>query len=377
MPIKIIFSIMTFLLAQSVLANSLANNTGKPGFVSEEFIYTQASFPSVHSASILELESGELLSAFFGGSQEAAPDVEIRFSRKPSGGSWSSPVSVADGIQADGTRLATGNPILFKPQGGDLMLFYKVFEKGTPWWGELKKSNDNGQTWSAAKRLDGGLIGPDKNKPIQLANNDILAASATEDEHGWRLHIERSKDEGATWEKIGPLNPEAKIGAIQGTLLAYPNGKIQLLARTRSEHGFIAQSWSEDGGSSWSSLSASVLPNNNSGLDGVVLSDGRALIVYNHSTRTQEGMGHKGRGILNVALSDDGVNWHAAMVLEYLDQEQKQFSYPSVIQSRDGLVHIVYTYHRETIKHLVLDPKALKTAPILDGQWPERDWLKP
>jgi predicted neuraminidase len=113
-----------------------------------------------------------------------------------------------------------------------------------------------------------------------------------------------------------------------------------------------------------------VLPNNNSGLDAITLRDGRHLLVYNHSTRTQAGMGHKGRGILNVALSHDGITWEASLILDYLDEPGKQFSYPAVIQTRDGLVHIVYTWHRERIKHVVLNPAHLETTPMPDGKWP-------
>ena len=83
-------------------------------------------------------------------------------------------------------------------------------------------------------------------------------------------------------------------------------------------------------------------------------------------------MGHKGRGILNVALSRDGAQWEAALVLDYLDQPNRQFSYPSAIQSRDGLVHIVYTWHRERIKHVVLDPARLQTTPMPRGEWPTK-----
>ncbi len=346
----------------------------KPGLVLEEFIYKEADFPSVHAASIIELESGELLSVFFGGTKEAHPDVEIRMSRKPVGGTWTPPVSVADGVQPDGTQLATGNPILFQPDDGDLMLFYKVFRHGEHWWGEVKTSSDDGKSWSKATKLTNGLIGPDKNKPIEFADGTILAASAMEEDetNGWRVHVERSTDGGKSFEKIGPLETETELWAIQGTMLTYPDGRIQMLCRTWSEAGFVAESWSADGGLTWSPLGDAGLPNNNSGLDGVTLNDGRQLLVYNHSTRTQPGMGHKGRGILNVALSKDGSHWQAALVLDYIDQPWKQFSYPSVIQTRDGLVHIVYTYHRETIKHVVLDPQKLETTPIIDGQWPSR-----
>jgi len=138
-----------------------------------------------------------------------------------------------------------------------------------------------------------------KNKPIQLKNGTIVSGSSTEN-NGWRVHIER-REQGGDWKLFDPINPKAEVGAIQPTLLTYADGSIQMLCRTRSEHGFIAESWSKDEGLTWTPLKALGLPNNNSGFDGVTLTDGRQLLVYNHSTRTQEGMGHKGRGILNVA----------------------------------------------------------------------------
>lgn len=361
-----LLSAAVFLL---LAGQAAAQTPPQPGIVKEEFVYDTAPFPSSHAATIVELPNGELLCAFFGGTRERHPDVEIRLSRKPVGGQWTAPTSVADGVQADGKRLPTWNPVLFQPAGGDLMLFYKVGPSPKEWWGMLKTSRDGGRTWSEARRLPDGIVGPIKNKPIQLADGTIISGSSTEDQ-GWRIHLERSTDGGKAWQRIGPINPDAKIGAIQPTLLAYSDGRIQMLCRTRDEHGFVAQSWSTDGGVTWSDLKATTLPNNNSGFDGVTLRDGRQLLVYNHSTRTQPGMGHKGRGILNVALSRDGEHWDAALVLDHLDEPGKQFSYPAVIQSRDGLVHVVYTWHRKRIKHVVLDPARLHTVSMDGGKWP-------
>jgi predicted neuraminidase len=356
------------LFALSVV-RAVSEPQARPGLVIEEFVYHTAPFPSCHASTILELPSGELLCAFFGGTRERHPDVEIRLSRKPIGGAWTPPMSVADGVQSGSERLPTWNPVLFHPRGGEVMLFYKVGPSPGEWWGMVKTSRDGGRTWSEARKLGDGLIGPVKNKPIQLDDSAIVAGSSTENNR-WRVHVERSTNGGRTWNLIGPLNPETSIGAIQPTILTHSDGRIQMLCRTRSEHGFIAQSWSEDGGLTWSALEASALPNNNSGLDGVALKDGRQLLVYNHSTRTQPGMGHKGRGVLNVALSRDGILWKAALVLDHLDEPGKQFSYPAGIQSRDGLVHIVYTWHRERIKHVVLDPAKLETVPMPAGTWP-------
>lgn len=269
-----------------------------------------------------------------------------------------------DGVQPGGTRLPTWNPVLFQAQGCDLLLFYKVGPSPSQWWGMVKASGDGGLTWGHTRRLGEKLIGPVKNKPIQLEDRTILAGSSTED-HGWRVHIELSIDGGKTWQFIGPINDGKQIRAIQPTLLIHPGGRIQMLCRTGyEEDGFIAQSWSYDGGRTWSSIQPTLLPNPNSGIDAVRLSDGRLLLVYNHSTRNQPGMGHKGRGILNVAISRDGKDWQAAMVLEHLDQQDSQFSYPSVIQTADGMVHIVYTWHRRRIKHVVIDPTQIQTVPM-------------
>jgi hypothetical protein len=92
--------------------------------------------------------------------------------------------------------------------------------------------------------------------------------------------------------------------------------------------------------------------------------------VYNHATHDQKETGHNGRGIINVAVSRDGNNWEAALILDYSSEPDKQYSYPSVIQTSDGLVHIVYTWNRTRIKHVVIDPTKLVTFPIKNGQWP-------
>ena len=96
--------------------------------------------------------------------------------------------------------------------------------------------------------------------------------------------------------------------------------------------------------------------------DAVTLADGRQLLVYNHNGQ------YKDRSPLNVAMSDDGIVWQGAAVLE--DAPGEEFSYPAVIQTADGLVHVTYTWHRERIKHVVLDPAKLEGEPIVDGTWP-------
>lgn len=347
------------------MAQATSKPTARPVLVLEEFVFENSPFfRSCHAATMLELGNGDLLCAFFGGSREGASDVEVWLSRKSPGSEWTAPMSAADG---HGNTVF--NPVLFQPEGGDIMLFYKCPDINT---GEVVTSSDNGYTWSSPRQLPKGFVGPIVNKPVQLDDGSIIAGSSLQDDPGWRIHVERSSDNGQTWTKIGPLSDTDKYRVIQPTILVHSEKRLQLLMRSSSSDldTKIPQTWSEDGGLTWSRVTDTTLPNNNSGLDAVTLKDGRHLLVYNHSTRTAPGTGRKGRGILTMAVTNDGINWEAALVLDYRTGSV-QYSYPAVIQTKDGLVHVAYTWHRKRIKHVVIDPNSLKTYPIVNGQWPK------
>ncbi len=340
-------------------------NTSKQNeaIVKAEFIYQSAPFPSCHASTIAETQYG-LIAAWFGGTAERNPDVCIYVSRNENG-NWTAPVAVADGVGFGTNRLPTWNPVLFQPKSGPLMLFYKVGPSPATWWGMLKTSDDDGKTWSAAVRLPDGILGPIKNKPVQLANGDILAPSSLEGEGGWRVHFERSTDGGKTWTAAPPVNDGKTIGAIQPSILFCGGDKLQAIGRTKNDKLF--QIYSEDAGKTWGEMTLMDLHNPNSGTDAVTLQDGRQLLVYNHNTRT--GSNNKGRSPLNVGVSADGKNWLAALVLEDMPDAPNGFAYPAVIQTRDGLVHITYTWERKRIKHVVIDPAKLKLQPIVNGEW--------
>jgi predicted neuraminidase len=221
----------------------------------------------------------------------------------------------------------------------------------------LITSSDGGKSWSQPRRLPDGILGPIKNKPIQLANGDILSGSSTE-HAGWRVHFERSADGGKTWQATPPVNDGKKIGAIQPSILRHGENRLQALGRTQQRR--IFEIWSEDGGRTWSEMTLTNIPHPNSGIDAVTLADGRHLMVYNHTNR--------GRSPLNVAVSKDGKAWQAAVVLE---DQLGEYSYPAVIQTSDGLVHVTYTWKRERVRHAVLDPSKFNLRPIENGRWPQ------
>jgi predicted neuraminidase len=325
--------------------------------VNSEFIFETAPYPSVHASTIVETPGG-LVAAWFGGTAERNPDVGIWVSRHESG-RWTTPVEVANGVESPTLRHPTWNPVLFQPRTGPLHLFYKVGPSPSTWWGMVMTSVDGGRSWSAARRLPDGVLGPIKNKPVELASGVWLSGSSTEHD-GWRVHFERSTDNGRTWTVTPPQNDGKAIGAIQPSILVYPDGRLLALGRTRQ--GRVFETTSADDGRTWTPLALTDLPNSSTGTDAVTLADGRFLLVYNHTP--------KGRSPLNVAVSADGRTWQAAHVLE--DEPGREFSYPAVIQTRDGLVHITYTWLRQRIRHVVIDPRALSPRAIVGGVWPDR-----
>lgn len=309
-----------------------------------EFIYETASFPSCHASTLAETPEG-IVAAWFGGSDEGNNDVGIWFSRRLNE-KWTPPVELANGIMADGKRYPCWNPVLFQVPNGALILYYKVGPNPKEWKGRKMISTDNGVTWSASEALPEGFLGPVKNKPILTKEGELLCPTSTEHD-GWRLHLEKTNTAGKTWWKTQPLNDGKEFSAIQPSILTYPKGKMQLLCRSRN--GWIVESWSTDGGKTWSPVAKTTLPNPNSGTDAVTLKDGKQVLVYNPVTR--------GRTPIAVAISRDGIQWKQVVTLEDAPGE---YSYPAIIQASDGKIHISYTWKRERIRYHILDPKKLR-----------------
>lgn len=315
--------------------------------VSEELVFNSPPFAQCHASTIVEVTPGKYMVAAFGGTAEGNKDVCIWLSTRDND-KFGKAVKIADGVINDSLMYPCWNPVLFKTREGKLILWYKEGPSPRTWWGMVRYSMDDGRTWTSPERLPAGILGPIKNKPVQLSDGTILSPSSVETSHRWKVHMEKSFDSGKTWQVI-PVDSGTKFNVIQPTILLHHDNKLQILCR--SKNNAIVQAFSGDNGNSWGMLTKTELPNPNSGIDAVALKDGWFILVYNPTIQGNE----EDRARLNVAISKDGTAWKDAVILE--NESKGEFSYPAVIQTSDGKINITYTYNRVNIKHVVLEEK--------------------
>ncbi len=300
-------------------------------------------------------------------------------------------------IKDNQRRKACWNPVLCEMPNGELWLFYKIGLKVADWTGWLVKSKDGGKTWSKREALPKGYLGPIKNKPV-IINNRLLCPSSTEGD-GWKFHVEIYDLKTKQWKYVGPVAAEKAfrttdmpasgsaattaasgsaaskqedieapdaggvadangmhpIDCIQPSILQLKDGRLQVLMRTRNAK--IGTSFSTDNGDSWSKVTLLDVPNNQSGTDAVTLQDGRHVLIYNNF-ETLPGTKKGVRTPLSIAISDDGTHWRHALTLE--SSPISQYSYPSIIQGKDGKLHAVYTWRRLRVAYKEIDLDYLK-----------------
>lgn len=309
-----------------------------------EFAGGELPVPSVHASTVVELPNGDLMAAWFGGTREGAADVAIWGSRRTSAG-W----SAAKELVRE-PNIAAYNPVLFYPGDGLLWLYYKFGPSPGSWSAGRMSSRDAGVTWSVAEHLPAGLYGPIRAKPLVMADGTILSGTSVESYGSWACWVERSTDHGRTWRRIGPIAAPASLatratepgkayGIIQPSLISMGGRHVRMYARSTPAIGRIVTADSMDGGLTWSEVRVTSLPNPNSGIDAVRLKDGRVVVVYNRSTSE--------RTPLKLAVSTDGEAWRDFMDLE---TEPGEFSYPAMVQARNGDLLITYTWQRKNIR---------------------------
>ncbi len=330
--------------------------TIEQAIVTSEMISRQPPTEFSHASTICQSSRG-LVAAWAGGTKSRAEDVGI-WTSYHDGSKWTGPIEVADGRQHAGLRYPCWNPVLFQPPGdGPTLLFFKVGPSPDAWWGEMMISYDRGRSFGHRRRLPEGIIGPVRNKPILLSDGQTLLCGSSQEQDRWLTSMQTvSLDDGhvgSQWKVVGPIDESGNWNVIQPTFLSPGGTSLQMLCRTRE--GMIVTSFSSDNAESWSAYTSTGILNPNSAIDAITLKDGRHLLVYNDVDQAEADKGL--RHTLSVAISTDGNQWEKALTLD--DTPDNEFSYPAVIQSDSGDVHITYSWNKTRIKHVVIDPEHL------------------
>ncbi|TLS45283.1 glycosyl hydrolase [Streptomyces montanus] len=354
-----------------------------------------------HAANLTVLPGGDLGCVWFGGTQEGVADISVWFSRlSADGDTWSQPVRLSH----DDTR-SEQNPVLFTDPSGDWWLLHTTQRAGHQDTAEvrLRVSHDEGATWGPSRVLfDGGVF---VRQPVTVlpSGRRLLPVFRCVAAPGERWSGDRdtssvmvSDDAGASWREV---SVPGSTGLVHMNVRPLPDGSLLALFRSRRADA-VHRSVSYDDGESWCAPHRLDLPNNNSSIQYVPLADGRLALVHNHSSAADavarrvslydeiddEGLSGKEepsgdapgaapttgaafwgapRAPLTLSVSSDGgLTWPVRHDLETGDGHcltnnsrdglNRELSYPSVVQTPDGTLHIAFTHHRRTIKYLRL-----------------------
>ncbi len=326
-------------------------------FIHREFISPDTESGTVHVGSICELSRGRLAAAWYGGTREGAWDVAIFLSVKgPGDASWSRPQAVVD--RASASRELSryvkkvGNPLLFSGSGERLWLVYVTVAVGG-WSGSslnVKWSDDSGTTWSESKRL---TLSPFFNISELVRNRPLCMSSG-----GFAVPIYHEclgYFPEMLWLQPGLKSPDIHFkksrmtggqSFIQPSVVAFGPSVATAFYRCLSHEKKIGAAVTTDAGANWSEPETLGLPNPDSGLDALLLSGQRILLAFNDSAVNRE--------TLSLAVSlDRGANWTRIATLK--SAPGREFSYPYMVRTRDGRIHLVYTWDRKRIRHVVFN----------------------
>lgn len=335
-------------------------------------------YKTAHAPCLLELPNGDILCAWFAGSFEGGTDINIVCARLPKGADkWEEPVEVShDPERSD------QNPSLFMGPDNAVWAMYTSQLGRKPGVDNMQftsqvrcqKSFDGGKTWS-----DYETVFPEEGtfsrQEIQILSNgrwiygNWICKESPDGLAGDPSAFKISDDGGNTWRHVDMPNSR---GRVHPTIVELEDGHLVAFMRSRLADN-IYKSESFDYGDSWSEPKATVLPNNNSSISAIKLKSGRIAIVYNHSScpeAVKNGSAWPGlRCPVSVALSeDDGETFPLIRSVElgegYIGDENKannrQYEYPYIMQSSDGMLHIAYAYQtRRGVKWLSVSEEGI------------------
>jgi predicted neuraminidase len=308
--------------------------------------------PAHHASSIAEAANGDLLVTWYGGSYESSDDEALFMARRKKGErNWSTP----EKLFRDPER-PVGNAVIFLDPSQRVWILWGRLEASQPLlghtgWAETRLmyrvSNNNGKTWSKDALFPMDTTGwLPRNLPITLPGGELLVPLSDERNDMDLSFFVKTKDSGKTWVRSQNIPNTNKSGE-QPTAAPRPDGSLMAFLRLRPR---LLQSESTDGGLSWMPAHETELRCPDAAICLRALRNGHLLLVHNDSDTA--------RTPLSIRRSlDGGKTWSAPLMLE---SNPGEYSYPSVLQSADGLIHIIYTYRRYAIKHVEIDENWLE-----------------
>lgn len=348
----------------------LRQSDSDPGMV--EALLPPVYEPDSHAANLLELDNGDLLCVWFNGPGEGDPATNIVLSRLAAGTEgWTEPT-----LMASDPERSEQNPVLGQDSTGLLWLWHTSNEPHDQKTARVvvRTSDDLGLSWSSphVQFSEPGIFL--RNPPVRLQDGAwILPAYYCRSEADFSV-LKVSSDDGLTWHERTIPDSDHRI---QATMVERDDGTLFAMFRSRDADRIWA-SESTDAGRTWTSPRRTELPNNNSAIQLVKLRNGSLALVYNDASLERDQFRWVSRGgefrkkavrtPLTLAVSEDGGGtWPLRRNVQLADDEYRDnemgYSYPSIIQSRDGRLHIAYSYLRKTIKHVCVDGSWVKGGP--------------
>ncbi len=311
----------------------------EPHFSTRPIFAAIAGKSGSHAPTIVTFDDASLLAAWFSYTGPSELDGSAIFvSRHPaSGGAWTAPMLLVDGPAGD------GNPVLYA-EGHRVWLFFVRVPFG---WAtaqlSLMRSEDRGITWTQPVTLPVGIGTNVKFPPLRLAGGELLLP-AYSDLFTQSLFFV-SADDGASWTLRSTLYTPPPFECLQPSVARLVDGRLLTVMRNRGQ-GFLWVAASDDEGRTWSTPQDSGFGNPGSPAALLRLADGALLMVLNNDPLS--------RRTLSATLSrDDGRTWTLPRVVV---AGAGAYSYPALAEAPGGLVHLVYSYERQRIEHVELNP---------------------
>lgn len=303
--------------------------------------------PVHHASSIAEAANGDLLVTWYGGSYESSDDEALFLARRKKGQrTWEQPQMLLRHPSAP-----VGNAVVFTDQRGRVWIVWGRMDARQPLlahtgWERTRLlyriSEDNGYTWSEDKLFPMDTTGwLPRNLSIKLATGELVLPLSDERNNRDLSFFVITKDAGKTWVK-SEIIPNAQSQGEQPTVAQRKDGSLLAFLRTGPR---LLQTESFDRGMTWSPAKLTYFKNPDAAISLCSLKNGTSVLAWNNQER--------GRSPLHIARSTDGgKTWSDPVMLE---SNPGEYSYPSVFQSSDGLIHVIYTYRRYSIKHVVFN----------------------